>query len=109
MEAFQGASQEALHEALHEASNEASNEIKPSSNFKTKTYTYTKNGKTRTITRTFEVNPKRYTREQIDNYINDNRDHIKSVPIRVAYEEFKDSTKINMSFSWFYNNVRNRA
>lgn len=77
--------------------------------FKTKTYTYTKNGKTRTITRTFEVNPKRYTREQIDNYINDNRDRIKSVPIRVAYEAFKDSTKINMSFSWFYNNVRNRA
>lgn len=81
----------------------------PSSTLKTKTYTYTKNGKTRTIKRTFEVNPKRYTREQIDNYINDNRDHIKSVPIRVAYEEFKDSTKINMSFSWFYNNVRNRA
>lgn len=76
---------------------------------KTKTYTYTKNGKTKTITRTFEVNPKRYTREQIDNYINTNRDHIKSVPIRVAYEAFKDSTKINMSFSWFYNNVRNHA
>lgn len=86
---------------------EASNQ--PSSTLKTKTYTYTKNGKTRTIKRTFEVNPKRYTREQIDNYINDNRDHIKSVPIRVAYEEFKDSTKINMSFSWFYNNVRTRA
>ena len=92
---------EAFHEALAET--------QPSSILKTKTYTYTKNGKTRTITRTFEVNPKRYTREQIDNYINDNRDHIKSVPIRVAYEEFKDSTKINMSFSWFYNNVRNRA
>lgn len=88
-------------EALHESSNTPT--------LKTKTYTYTKNGKTRTIKRTFEVNPKRYTREQIDNYINDNRDHIKSVPIRVAYEEFKDSTKINMSFSWFYNNVRNRA
>ena len=96
---------EALHEALHEASNAPTLER----TLKTKTYTYTKNGKTRTIKRTFEVNPKRYTREQIDNYINDNRDHIKSVPIRVAYEEFKDSTKINMSFSWFYNNVRNRA
>lgn len=76
---------------------------------KTKTYTYTKNGKTRNIKRTFEVNPKRYTREQIDNYINEHRDNIKRVPIRVAYDEFKESTKINMSFSWFYNNVRNRA
>lgn len=92
-----------------EASQEASQEASNAPTLKTKTYTYTKNGKTRTIKRTFEVNPKRYTREQIDNYINDNRDHIKSVPIRVAYEEFKDSTKINMSFSWFYNNVRNRA
>lgn len=76
---------------------------------KTKTYTYTKNGKTRNIKRTFEVNPKRYTREQIDNYINEHRDNIKSVPIRVAYDQFKESTKINMSFSWFYNNVRIRA
>lgn len=100
---------EASQKAIYETSNETSNETKPSSILKTKTYTYTKNGKTRTIKRTFEVNPKRYTREQIDNYINDNRDRIKSVPIRVAYEEFKDSTKINMSFSWFYNNVRNHA
>lgn len=76
---------------------------------KTKTYTYTKNGKTRTIKRTFEVAQKRYSREQIDNYINDNKDRIKSIPLKVAYDEFKDSTKINMSFSWFYNNVRLKA
>ena len=76
---------------------------------KTKTYTYTRNGKTRTIKRTFEVAPKRYSREQIDNYINDNKDRIKSIPLKVAYDEFKDSTKINMSFSWFYNNIRLKA
>lgn len=76
---------------------------------KTKTYTYTRNGKTRTIKRTFEVAQKRYSREQIDNYINDNKDRIKSIPLKVAYDEFKDSTKINMSFSWFYNNIRLKA
>lgn len=76
---------------------------------KTKTYTYTRNGKTRTITRTFEVAPKRYSREQIDNYINANKNRIKSIPLKVAYDEFKDSTKINMSFSWFYNNIRRKA
>lgn len=76
---------------------------------KTKTYTYTKNGKTRTIKRTFEVAPKRYSREEIDNYINDNKDRIKSIPLKVAYDEFRDSTKINMSFSWFYNNIRLKA
>lgn len=76
---------------------------------KSKTYTYTKNGKTRTIKRTFEVAQKRYSREQIDNYINDNKDRIKSTPLKVAYDEFKDSTKINMSFSWFYNNIRRKA
>ena len=81
----------------------------PSKILKTKTYTYTRNGKTRTIKRTFEVAQKRYSREQIDNYINDNKDRIKSIPLKVAYDEFKDSTKINMSFSWFYNNIRLKA
>ena len=81
----------------------------PSRILKTKTYTYTRNGKTRTIKRTFEVAQKRYSREQIDNYINDNKDRIKSIPLKVAYDEFKDSTKINMSFSWFYNNIRLKA
>lgn len=81
----------------------------PSKILKTKTYTYTRNGKTRTITRTFEVAPKRYSREQIDNYINANKDRIKSIPLKVAYDEFKNSTKINMSFSWFYNNIRLKA
>lgn len=90
---------------------EQSNEPSQSASkiLKTKTYTYTKNGKTRTITRTFEVAQKRYSREQIDNYINDNKDRIKSIPLKVAYDEFKDSTKINMSFSWFYNNIRRKA
>lgn len=81
----------------------------PSKILKTKTYTYTRNGKTRTITRTFEVAQKRYSREQIDNYINANKDRIKSIPLKVAYDEFKNSTKINMSFSWFYNNIRLKA
>lgn len=81
----------------------------PSKILKTKTYTYTKNGKTRIIKRTFEVAQKRYSREQIDNYINANKDRIKSIPLKVAYDEFKDSTKINMSFSWFYNNIRLKA
>lgn len=81
----------------------------PSKILKTKTYTYTRNGKARTITRTFEVAPKRYSREQIDNYINANKDRIKTIPLKVAYDEFKDSTKINMSFSWFYNNIRRKA
>lgn len=91
-----------------EPSNEPS-QSEPSRILKTKTYTYTKNGKTRTIKRTFEVAQKRYSREQIDNYINDNKERIKSIPLKVAYDEFKDSTKINMSFSWFYNNVRLKA
>lgn len=95
-----------------ESSNEPSQSASQNSSsriLKTKTYTYTRNGKTRTIKRTFEVAQKRYSREQIDNYINDNKDRIKSIPLKVAYDEFKDSTKINMSFSWFYNNIRRKA
>lgn len=96
---------------MEPSQNSPENELSQNSSkiLKTKTYTYTRNGKTRTITRTFEVAQKRYSREQIDNYINDNKDRIKSIPLKVAYDEFKNSTKINMSFSWFYNNIRLKA
>lgn len=96
---------------MEPSQNSPENELSQNSSkiLKTKTYTYTRNGKTRTITRTFEVAQKRYSREQIDNYINDNKDRIKSIPLKVAYDEFKNSTKINMSFSWFYNNIRRKA
>ena len=71
----------------------------------TREYSYEYNGKIKHIKRTYEVKLKRFSEESIRDYIDTNRESLQALPQRIAYEQFKNNTNSNMSFSWFYNHI----
>ena len=71
---------------------------------KEKTYSYTKDGKTKNVKRSWKVKgEKKAKRDTVENYLRDNEIDLSKQSLKKYYEEFKDKNPdVSVSYSMFY-------
>ena len=71
---------------------------------KEKTYSYTKDGKTKNVKRSWKVKgEKKAKKDTVENYLRDNEIDLSKQSLKKYYEEFKDKNPdVSVSYSMFY-------